>query len=365
MHFDEKHTHRWAWAFRRAHELLETGLASANAPERQRLMGLVAHGDLEKEDPEEILPGVIMWLPYYRAVQGEMETRYRCIRENYDGEVDQDAVNAGALKLHEMFMADVRDLAEKYGFLNFADIQALSPSGGVDGFRMPETWIEDYQTMRQAALDALEARDFSIPQLQEWMRYALRGLITYNYWLGRQAMLAQQIYQTAGKDGLQAVIDNSKEDFGWMVSRVFFYDTFQQVGLEGAELYRLGRFAMFCDQVMVTTDREKGADVLKARATTIQNCELYQAIKTASGMTGFPEDLIGVVVCDYCENHGQKNSAIFTPPDQHPDYRRIESFGYGDARCLFYNDFTEGDDDEFDRFMEAQEIVFGEDEYEL
>jgi hypothetical protein len=364
MYFDEKHTHRWAWAFQKAHQLLTAAHASADPEEKHRLMSLVVEGDLEKENPQEILPGVVMWLPYYRAVQGEMETRFRCLRQFYEGEVDEAAVDEGSLKLHQMFLDDVKALTEKYGFLDFAQVQALSPSGEVEGFRMPETWVEDYQAMRQAALEALEADQFTVEQLQDWMLYVLRGLITYNYWLGRQALLADQIYQAAGREGLQTVIDESKEDFGWMVSRVFFHDTFSQVGLEGGELYRLGRYAMFCDQVMVTTDREKAEGVLKARATVIENCELYQAIKTANGLTGFPDDLIGLVVCDYCENHGQKNSAIFTPPDQNPDYRRIESFGYGDDRCLFYNDFTEGDDDAFDRFMEAQEIVFGEDDYE-
>lgn len=364
MHFNKKHTHRWAWAFRTAYQLLKKANLTDDPAEKHRLMSLVVHGDLEKEDPADILPGVLMWLPYYRAVQGEMETRYFCLRQFYDGPLDDGAIDWGCMKHHQMFMEDVHHLIEAHDFLPVADLKTLSPTGDIDNYRMPETWVEDYQALRDATLVSLEENNFSIDQLQKWMLYSLRGLITYNYWLGRQAMLADQIYRTVGADGLEDLINRSKEHFGWMVSRVFFHDTFQQVGLEGAELYRLGRYAMFCDQVMVTTDRDKPQGVNKARATTIQNCELYQAIKTAGKITDFPENLIGLVVCDYCENHGQKNSAIFTPPDQHPDYRRIKSFGYGDDCCLFYNDFTEGDDDEFDRFMEAQEIVFGEDDYE-
>ena len=121
---------------------------------------------------------------------------------------------------------------------------------------------------------------------------------------------------------------------------------------------------MYCDQIIVSSDREKAEGVNKARKSVLKNCELYQGIRTPAEYAGRSLSMIGAIVCDYCENHGKKNSAIFTPPDQHADYRRIESFGYGDQQCVFYNDFTDGDDEEMDRFMEAQDIVFGDEEYE-
>jgi hypothetical protein len=364
MHYDVVHTHRWSWVFDQSYQRLLKANAAENDEEKHCLMEQIVHGDLCDDRPDEILPGVLMWLPYYRGVQGEMDTRYTCIRDAYDGEIDEALVDEQSLACHKMFLEDVKTIVEEKGFLSFGQVTAMSADGIVDRYRMPDDWAETYQTMRAEILDALETNSITVTQLQEWMLYCLRGLITYNYWLARQASLAYWIADQDGNEALKELIEKSKNDFGWLVSRVFFHDTMQRAGVEGAELYKMGRYAMFCDQIMLAGDREKADGVLKARESILKNCELYQGIKTPADYLNKSPDLIGVIVCEYCENHGKKNAAIFTPPDQHPDYRRIESFGYGDNRCVFHNDFTEGDDDEMDRFMEAQEIVFGDEEYE-
>jgi len=364
MHYEELHTHRWAWVFAAAFERLQEAFNTENEDRKKALMCQVVHGDLEKEIPEEVMPGVLMWLPYYRGVQGEMITRFQSIRNGYEGPINEKEIDKQSLESHRMFLDDVNALCAQKGFLSPNQVTQLGDGGAIENYRIPGNWVEIYQSLRERTLAALEKSELTIDILQEWMLNVLRGLITYNYWLARQAFLSFQIIDAIGLPGFQKLIDDTKEDFGWRVSREFFYHTMQRAGVDGQELYKMGRYAMFCDQIMVSGDREKPEGVIKARESILKNCELYQGIRTPAEYAGKSLDLIGPIVCDYCENHGKKNAAIFTPPDQHPNYNRIESFGYGDTRCVFHSDFTEGDEDEMDRFMEAQEIVFGEEEYE-
>lgn len=365
MNYSEQHSHRWAWVFKTAYDKLDISLKTKDSTIRSKMMNQVVYGDLEKENPEKILPGVFMWIPYYRGVQGEMMIRYKCIKNAYKGFIDEDLIHENAVLMHKLFLDDVKKLSKVGGFLDFNQVLELSKDGQVESFRMPEDWVERYQDIRDRTLLALENLSFSKELLQEWMLFALRGVITYNFWLAKQAYLSFQIIDTIGEESFQKLIDESKDDFGWIVSREFFFHTMQRAGVEGEELYKMGRFAMFCDQIMESMDREKGEGVIKARASILHNCELFQGIRTPALKEGRSDSIIGMIVCDYCENHGKKNAAIFTPPDQHPNYKRIESFGYGNTRCVFHSDFSEGDDEEMDRFMEAQEIVFGEEEYEL
>ena len=351
MHYNEFHSHKWSRVFSEACQRQQKLEAAQEDEQRKELAAKIWQGDFS--DQENIFPGVSMWVPYYKAVEGEMELRFHCLREFYSGNVDQDKLAGESEQLHKMLLEDVKELVTRYGFLDIQSIEDLSVGEPAD-VRMPEDWAEQYKQLSSESEKYVSEGRFPLEFLQQWFLFALKGIINYNYNLNLQALLSGQIVSAGGEESLKKVLDDSRETFGWRVSRVFFVDTFPKLGIDQSQLFELGRYAMFCDQRMSTTEEDPPDEsVVKVKASVLENCQLYSNFKTAAETFALELGVIGLAICDYCEEHGQKNAAIFTPPDMQPNYKRIKSLALGDEHCLYRNFYK--DEDDMDRFLEAQE----------
>ncbi len=359
MNYNEFHSHKWSAVFQDAYQRLQKAneeKAAGNLVKAQEDFAKIQKGDFS--DPEAIYPGVTMWVPYFRAVQGEMALRYQTLRANFTGTLDEANLEKVSRELFELFLSDARELLKRYGYLDPALVDEIA-ADGPEETGMPADWLEHYQDLSQRTELAVQQLDFSLALLQEWMALSLRGVLNYNFNLNRQAVLAGQMINQVGVDGLAEMIAHTREEFGWKVSQVFFRDTFGKLGLEQDQLYQLGRYAMFSDQILRSLDADiSGEGILKARLSRVENCQLYSNFLTAGQILGHPVEHLSVAICEFCESHGQKNAALFTPPDMRPEYTRKQSVAYGADACLFQSVYYAGD--EMDRFMEANEIIFAE-----
>lgn len=360
MNYDEKHSHKWSRVFSDAWRRLAAAEAKASAGETEAAReGLRRIRDGDFSDQEAIFPGVAMWVPYFRAVQGEMALRYRTLLANFPGgRPDARAADDLSARMFPLFVDDVRELLARDGRLDPAVAGKLAAEGP-GGVGMGEDWIDRYRELKERTDRAIEGIAFPRDLLGDWMVLSLRGLLAYNRDLNRQAALAAQVLAAHGERGLRELVAGTREEFGWKVSQVFFRDTFGKLDLPQDQLYSLGRYAMFADQALRSFDAGvEGEGVVKARVSRVENCQLYSNFELAARLTGHPVEKLGIAICEYCESHGQKNAALFTPPDLVPDYARQASIAFGAEACLFRSVYRAGDG--MERFMEANDIIFAE-----
>lgn len=361
MKYNEKHSFKWIKIFADAYaRMLEVDKKLAAGDKEGYAQGCmqILKGDFS--DEKKIYPGTTIWIPYFIAECGEMELRHKMLFENAPVDIDEKQVNTITKELQAFYLEDAVSVVAKYGFISEDKLRAVFAKG-VDKQKPTTKWLEDLTALRKESEQAIEEYTFNMDVLHKWMEWAIGLIYYYNYNLNRQGLICVQILEQTDDEGLADLIEKTKDEFGWAVSRVFFTDTFFKLGMPQDELYATGRYSMFCDQTLSGSELECDEEnIEKVRQSLIENCQLYSNFKTVAEHMGVDFRKLCVGICEYCADHGQKNQNIFTSPDQKPVYIKARSLGAGDECCEFISKYYEDEeDDQMERFMEAQEMIQG------
>lgn len=359
MKYSEKHSFKWTKIFNDAYERMSEAqkkLASGDKDGYAQSCTKILKGDFENQS--KIYPGTVIWIPYFIAECGEMDLRYKTLRENAPCEIDDASIEKNTKELQEIYLKDTITVVSQFGFIATAKLKAIFEKS-VDEKKPATTWLDDLGALRKETEEAIESGAFDMTALEKWMEWAIGLIYYYNYNLNRQGLICSQIIEKGGDEALAKIIEETKDEFGWNVSRVFFTNTFFKLGMPQDELYATGRYSMFCDQTLSGEDYECDEEnIEKARRSLIQNCQLYSNFKTVAEHVGVDFKRLCVGICEYCADHGQKNQNIFTPPDMRPEYIKAKSLGAGNECCEFISKYYEDiEDDQMERFMDAQEAI--------
>lgn len=360
MNFPEIHSHKWALTFAKAKQYLERANSfyqQGHVEAAREALGLMYNGDFENEN--DIYPGLKIAGPYWRGVDGEMNLRFDVLYE-YSNWPELKALpefKDSVEHYFRLFLADVKELVETRQLLAYSKLEPYTTS--FDTLKLGDGWVALYQGLCARTEKALETGDMPADLLDEWFVYFLRGIVGYDYGLILQGVFSRMVIEQRGFETLVKVVASSADDFGWRVSRLFFAKIYPQAGIEGMMLRQLGRYGMFADQDLKTTEvrpPEGDEETPVYKSTVFFNCEERGIFERISVDSGIPLSKLGIGICIHCAEHGKKNTEIFVPPDQRPVLRMIRTLGLGDESCLFETiTYPEPD---MERFMNAQEQVF-------
>lgn len=360
MHFPEVHSHKWARTFAKAKE----HAAAANAffqegkiEEAKKQLEGMYHGDLQDEN--NIYPGLKIAGAYWRAVEGEMNLRFQVLFEHAGWPDVQDLpeFKDGVEHYFRLFLDDVKEIVESRKLLPYARFAPFATD--FDTVKLGDAWVGLYNDLCTDTQAAMETGFMPPELLDRWFVYCLRGIVAYDYGLIRQGILSRMIIDHEGFDRLKQIVEESADEFGWRVSRLFFAQIYPQAGIEGLMLRQLGRYGMFADQDLVTKEIRPPAEDEETpvhKTTEFFNCEERGIFEPISKDSGIPLSKLGLAVCVYCADHGKKNAEIFVPPDSRPVQRMVRALGLGAESCLFETDIYPEPD--MERFMNAQDQVF-------
>ncbi|MBU0928169.1 MAG: hypothetical protein KKA67_10495 [Spirochaetes bacterium] len=361
MNFPLKHSHKWAITFARAKgyaAAADSLYAKGDAEGAKAELDLLVNGDMR--DPRDVFPGLKIAGAYWRAVEGEMNLRFDVLYEycEWPEAVGEAEYRDGVERYYRMFLADVAELLADGSLLPY---EAFAPyAESYETARLGEGWIPLYQDLCARSDAALAEGRFDDALLRDWFTFCLRGVVAYDYGLIRQGVLSRLLIERRGFERLKRIVDASGEEFGWRVTKLFFADMYPKAGIDGMALRQLGRYGMFADQDLVTTERNAAAgkeDVDPSwRFTEFFNCEERGIFEVVSAESGIPLSELGLGVCVYCHEHARKTASLFTPPDKHPSTNMVRALGLGGESCLFETEIRPADD--MERFMEAQDRVF-------
>lgn len=360
MNFPEVHSHKWARTFAKAKQHMEQanslfrqGEVDAARQELERMY----NGDLENAN--DIYPGLKIAGAYWRAVEGEMNLRFEVLFEHCDWPNVQDLAEFkdGVERYFRLFLDDVKEMVETRRLLSYSKLEPYTTN--FDTIKLGDGWVDLYQNLCTRTEAALEAGEMAGELLDEWFVYCLRGIVAYDYGLIRQGILSRMIIEHRGFEALQKIVASSADEFGWRVSRLFFAQIYPRAGIEGMMLRQLGRYGMFADQDLKTTEArppEGDEETPVYKSTEFYNCEERGIFEPISNDSRIPLSKLGLAVCVYCADHAKKNTEIFVPPDQRPVLRMTRALGLGDESCLFETEIYPEPD--MERFMNAQDQVF-------
>ncbi|MBI5360832.1 MAG: hypothetical protein HZA48_09665 [Planctomycetes bacterium] len=365
MNYREKHSHKWAKilkeAFRRAqlvNRLHDEGKTDDAKKEFEYLYG----GDFRDQTPEKIFPGLKLMAPYWKAVEGEMECRLKTMLEfsgNMKSIPDEPQYKSDLRKFYQMFIDDVKEILNRDKMLDFKYAQKYL-EGGFDVLHLPDNWDVALRPMKERWEADLLTGKVNMELLADWFVFCLRGIVAYDYNLIKQALFVSTILKNHGEEALHKVFDDSKEEFGWRVSRLFYVDMLPRAGIEGADLMRMGRYSMFCDQDLVSETimppEEEAMSKPQIKFTKFFNCQEYSIFATIAEHIKVPLKKIGIGVCIYCEEHARKTTKLFVPPVMKPVLKMEKALGLEDDICLCKTMLYPEDD--MERFMDAQDKVF-------
>ncbi|MBL8965781.1 MAG: hypothetical protein JNG85_02160 [Spirochaetaceae bacterium] len=361
MNFPEKHSHKWAKTLARAKAIWSESRrlnAACDAEGAKARLRLLVDGDFSKE--ADIFPGLKICGAYWRAVEGEMNLRFEVLHE-FSGWKDAESdpeYRRLADGYYARFVSDVREILDRDKLFPW---EAFAPyAADFDTVKLGAGWIPNYQGLCARADAALASGDFGEALLVDWFVYCVRGVTAYDYGLIRQGVLSRLLIERQGFDRLKAVVDASADEFGWRVTRLFFAKMYPEAGIDGMALRQLGRYGMFADQDLLTTERPAPAGKEDTepswRITEFFNCEERGIFEVISAESGIPLSKLGLGVCVYCHDHAKKTAGVFTPPDRTVHTSMVRALGLGDESCLFETAMRPGED--MERFMEHQEKVF-------
>lgn len=360
MNFPELHSHKWSRTFQRAKNHAEKAAAAFNQglPESAREeLNRMYHGDLEDED--NIFPGLKISGAYWRAVEGEMELRFQVLYEysNWPNIIDLPEFQQDVERYYRLFLSDVQEIVTSQQLLDYSRLEPYTLN--YETLKLGDQWVELYQNLCSQTEKAIETGKMPDDLLEEWFVYCLRAVIAYDYGLIRQAILAKIIIQQQGFESFVKLVAASADDFGWRVSRLFFTKIYPEAGIEGLMLRQLGRYGMFADQDLKTTEirpPEDDEETPVLKYSEFLTCELAGIFMRVSEDSGIPLNKLGLGICVQCADHARKNTEIFVPPDQRPALRMIRALGLGDQSCWFETEIYPEPD--MERFLNAQEQVF-------
>lgn len=360
MNFPEVHSHKWAITFAKAKKHAEQAnllYEQGKIDEAKAALSRMYNGELEDEN--NIFPGLKIAGAYWRAVEGEMNLRFEVLFEYSDWPDVQETgeYQEGVERYFRLFLEDVKEIVESRGLLPYSKLEPYTTN--FDTLKLGDGWVELYNNLCAETEKALEVGYMPPELLEAWFVYCLRGIVAYDYGLIRQGILSRMLIEHRGFDALKKVVDVSADDFGWRVSRLFFAEIYPKAGIEGMMLRQLGRYGMFADQNLKTSEvrpPEDDEETPIRKTTEFFNCEERGIFEPISKDSGIPLSQLGLGVCIYCADHARKNTQIFVPPDQRPELKMVRALGLGDESCLFVTEiFPEPD---MERFMDAQDQVF-------
>jgi hypothetical protein len=260
-----------------------------------------------------------------------------------------------AQEYHNRYVADMKELAARDGFVPPERIDALA----AQGWEMPDDWADVMRSCQQASLAGLEAGALDPDLVEGWFDSCLRSVSNYNRYLIWGGVNAAGLVRREGSDALHKAVDAMAEEFMWDISREFFASVLPAAGFEDiGDLMELGLRGMFADQYYIKgEDREEGEKTI--RTSILKNCELAGIYRRVEEWNDLPRFSLGYGICRFDEVHGQATMMITMPPMVSPAYRLVKSLAmHPDAReCIF--ELSTAPADDMERILMVQEKIFG------
>lgn len=362
MNYPEYHSHKWAKNFKeavqrehKADELAKSGKTG----EAKEELNLLYAGDFR--DEKKIFPGLKVMAPYWKAEDAMMRCRFEAMAEHTtlpDPAKDKE-FNDNVKKFYQDFIDDVRALIKRDKTL---DEKYLNGIIGTYPPQMPDDWATQLKNLMSETEAVINSGKMDSVLLERWLVFCLNGIIAYNFGLIKQAVLAGLTIRKSGEAGIKELVDKSRDDYGWRVSKAFFVEVFPAVNItDVTDLQVIGRYGMFADQDLITKEilppTDKKDKEPKVKTTEFLNCQEYSIFDTVLKNMKAPVKHSGIAMCAYCEEHGKKNTQIFVPPSMKPVVKMLQTLAMGDKSCIFETKLFPGDD--MERFLAAQSKVFG------
>jgi len=362
MNFSEYHSHKWsknlAEVKRRAQEI-NALYKKGNAKDAQDKLSVLYNGEFK--DEKKIFPGLKVMAVFWKAEEEMMRCRFET-KEKAAKDLhltDTDEFRNNLKSVWQKYTEDITELVKKNSLLDDKRagliINKYPPQMGSD-------WSDVLKGLMSQTETAIKKGEISDALIDKWLAFCLDGILAYNFGLARQAVLSAMIINKFSEDKLRQIVADSRDEYGWLVSRKFFVEVFPAAGItDMMDLQTIGRYGMFSDQDLATSETvpppDKRASEPKIKRTEFFNCQEFSMFETTFKMLGVKVKFIGIAMCPYCEEHGKKNVQVFVPPSMRPEVKMTTSLGMGNKSCVFETKLYPADD--MERFMQAQEKVFG------
>ncbi|MBI4834101.1 MAG: hypothetical protein HY811_04680 [Planctomycetes bacterium] len=348
--YPEFHSHRWA------RNLKEAGERAHNKTN----LDLLYKGDFA--NPRKIFPGLKVMAAFWKSEEEMMRCRFDVMAEYAKmPELTQGKDFSENLKISfDKFIQDVKELVKRNKIL---PEKSLEEAIKANPPKTPDNWADILKQLFKDTEKAVAEGNMPEELLNRWLIFCLQGIIAYNYGLIKQAVLCGLILKKHGEKKMDEIIEKSRDDYGWRLSRIFFREVFPAADItDMTDLQTLGRYGMFADQEVITEEKMPPADKKdtepKVKTSQFLNCQEYSIFDTVFKLMKVPVNHAGVGMCAYCEEHGRKNTQLFVPPSMHPETKLLQALALGADKCIFETKLYPAND--MERFMEAQNKVFGE-----
>jgi len=362
MNFSEYHSHKWsknlAEVKKRAQEI-NALYKKGNPKEAQDKLSILYTGEFK--DEKKIFPGLKVMAVFWKAEEEMMRCRFETKEKAAQGLhlTDTDEFRNNLKTVWQKYTEDITGLVKKYSLL---DEKISGPIIKKYPPQMDSNWSDILKGLMSQTEAAVKEGKISDTLIDNWLAFCLDGILAYNFGLARQAVLSAMILNKFSEAKLKQIVADSKDEYGWLVSKKFFVEVFPAAGItDMMDLQTIGRYGMFSDQDLTTSETipppEKRATEPKVKRTEFFNCQEFSMFETTFKMLGVKTEHIGIAMCPYCEEHGKKNVQLFVPPSMRPEVKMTTSLGFGNKSCAFETKLYPADD--MERFMQAQEKVFG------
>ncbi|MBI5778229.1 MAG: hypothetical protein HZA49_02075 [Planctomycetes bacterium] len=359
MNFSEYHSHKWSKNLsevkRQAKEINETN-DIAKAKEK---LTLLYNGDFSR--PDKIFPGLKVMAVFWKAEEEMMRCRFEAKERAAQGLhlTDTDEFRNNLKNVWLKYTDDITELVKKNSLL---DDKQAGPIIKKYPPQMGANWSDVLKDLMSQTEEAAKKGEMPDTLTDNWLAFCLDGILAYNFGLARQAVLSAMIINKFSEEKLKQIVEASRDEYGWLVSKKFFVEVFPAAGItDMTDLQTIGRYGMFSDQDLTTSETlpppDKRASEPKVKRTEFFNCQEFSMFETTFKILGVKVKFIGIAMCPYCEEHGKKNVQVFVPPSMRPEVRMTTSLGMGNKSCVFETKLYPADD--MERFMQAQEKVFG------
>jgi len=359
MNFSEYHSHKWSKNLAEVKRQAQEINSAKDINQAKEKLALLYNGDFSRTD--KIFPGLkvmaIFWKAEEEMMRCRFETKERAAQDLHLTETDEFRNNLK--NVWQKYTDDITELVKKNSLL---DDKRAGPIINKYPPQMGSNWSDVLKGLMSQTEEAVKAGKISDALIDNWLAFCLDGILAYNFGLARQAVLSAMIINKFSEDKLKQIVEASRDEYGWLVSKKFFVEVFPTAGItDVTDLQTIGRYGMFSDQDLTTSETvpppEKRATEPKVKRTEFFNCQEFSMFETTFKILGVKIERIGVAMCPYCEEHGKKNVQIFVPPSMRPEVKMTTSLGMGNKSCVFETKLYPADD--MERFMQAQEKVFG------
>lgn len=362
MNFSEYHSHKWSKNLGEVKKNAEEAAslsAKGQIDEAKKKLNYIYAGKFD--DPNQVFPGLKVMSIFWKAEEEMMQCRFEHMAKAaaHLQITEHPEFDKNLKEVWAKYTADVSELVKKYGLL---PDQMAKQAVNMYPPRLGQDWAMIFQALVKESEAAVSAGKMDNALLDRWMDFCLRGILAYNFGLARQAVLAGLIINKASEKEIMDIVANSKDEYGWELSKKFFVEIFPAAGLTDMnDLQTIGRYGMFADQDLITKETlpapDKAKTEPKIKTSEFLNCQEFSMFDFTFKHLKVKSEKIGIAMCPYCAEHGKKNASLFVPPSMKPVVQLLTSLGYNNKSCVFETKLHPADD--MERFMHAQEKVFG------